>query len=199
MNWKISDWSIVNSQWTMDIRQWFVKNKLSSNFCTSIKLFVITALCILSSACKIYRFTDASVDPNWKTFTMAQTINRATLQNPNAAPNFTEALKNKFLRDTRLALTREDGDLDFSAIIIEYNIEPVAITGIETTAQNRLNISIKVECVNKKDKDKSYSQTFRDGENYSANDQFADKETGLVNTIYERLVQQIFNRTFGNW
>lgn len=199
MNWKISDWSIVNSQWTMDIRQWFIKNKRSSNVCTSIKLFVITVLCIFSSACKIYRFTDASVDPNWKTFTMAQTINRATLQNPNAAPNFTEALKNKFLRDTRLALTREDGDLDFSAIIIEYNIEPVAITGIETTAQNRLNISIKVDCVNKRDKDKSYSQTFRDGENYSANDQFADKETGLVNTIYDRLVQQIFNRTFGNW
>ena len=130
---------------------------------------------------------------------MAQTINRATLQNPNAAPNFTEALKNKFLRDTRLALNREDGDLDFSAIIIEYNIEPVAITGVETTAQNRLNISVKVDCVNKRDKSKSFSQTFRDGENFNAADQFADKETGLVSTIYDRLVQQIFNRTFGNW
>ena len=161
--------------------------------------FIISIISLTMGSCKIYRFTDASVDPNWKTFTMAQTINRATLQNPNAAPNFTEALKNKFLRDTRLALTREDGDLDFSAIIIEYNIEPVAITGIETTAQNRLNISVKVECVNKRDKEKSYSQTFRDGENYSASDQFADRETTLVNTIYERLIQQIFNRTFGNW
>ena len=167
---------------------------------TSLFYYFIISLLVLSTpSCKIYRFTDASVDPNWKTFTMAQTINRATLQNPNAAPNFTEALKNKFLRDTRLVLVREDGDLDFSATIVEYSIEPVAITGVETTAQNRLNISIKVECENKSDKTKSFSQTFRDGENYSANDQFSDRETGLVNTIYDRLTQQIFNRTFGNW
>lgn len=166
---------------------------------TLFHYFIILLFTLCISSCKIYRFTDASVDPNWKTFTMAQTINRATLQNPNAAPNFTEALKNKFLRDTRLALNRENGDLDFSAIIIEYNIEPVAITGVETTAQNRLNITIKVECVNKREATKSYSQTFRDGENFSAAKQFADEENGLVNTIYDRLVLQIFNRTFGNW
>lgn len=161
--------------------------------------FIISIFTLLSTSCKIYRFTDASVDPNWKTFTMAQTINRATLQNPNAAPTFTEALKNKFLRDTRLALNRDEGDLEFSATIMEYNIEPVAITGVETTAQNRLNISIKVDCVNNSDKTKSFSQVFRDGENYNANRQFTDVENSLVNTIYDRLVQQIFNRTFGNW
>lgn len=199
MNWKISR-LIVNGQWSMVIRQWFNKNKLLTiDYRLSIKLFIIFIVCFFSPSCKIYRFTDASVDPNWKTFTMAQTINRATLQNPNAAPNFTEALKTKFLRDTRLALNREDGDLDFSATIIEYNIEPVAITGVETTAQNRLNISIKIDCVNKSDKTKSFSQVFRDGENYDASRQFSDLETSLVNTIYDRLVQQIFNRTFGNW
>lgn len=169
----------------------------SSNF----KIFKLILCCIVmaTSSCKIYRFTDAAVDPNWKTFTMAQTINRATLQNPNAAPTLTEAIKNKFLRDTRLVLIRENADIEFSATILEYNIEPVAITGVETTAQNRLNISIKVDCENKKDKTKSFSQTFRDGENYNANAQFSSEETALVNTIYERLVQQIFNRTFGNW
>jgi hypothetical protein len=165
----------------------------------SILKLILCCIVMATSSCKIYRFTDAAVDPNWKTFTMAQTINRATLQNPNAAPTLTEAIKNKFLRDTRLVLIRENADIEFSATILEYNIEPVAITGVETTAQNRLNISIKVDCENKKDKTKSFSQTFRDGENYNANAQFSSEETALVNTIYERLVQQIFNRTFGNW
>ncbi len=184
MNWKISQ----------------RLNFIVTHFPVRKVLIIACIFCIaLLSSCKIYRFTDASVDPNWKTFTLSQTLNIATLQNPNAAPSFTERLKEKFLRDTRLALNRDNGDLEFSATITEYSIEPVAITNTETTAQNRLNITVKVDCINNSDKSKSFSQTFRDGENYDANRQFSDVETGLVNSIYERLVQQIFNRTFGNW
>jgi hypothetical protein len=166
---------------------------------TLFHYFIISIFTLFVSSCKIYRFTDASVDPNWKTFSMSQTINIATLQNPNAAPAFTEKIKEKFLRDTRLVMIRESGDLEFSATITEYNIDPVAITNTETTAQNRLNISVKLDCVNKRDNSKSFSQTFRDGENYDANRQFSDVENSLLNTIFDRLVQQIFNRTFGNW
>ena len=165
----------------------------------SCQLITVIVIALLSPSCKIYRFTDASVDPNMKTFNMSQTINIATIQNPNAAPQFTESLKNKFLRDTRLTLIRENGDLEFSATIIEYSIDPVSITNTETTAQNRANVSVKIDCINKKNPSKSFSQTFRDGENYDANKQFSDVENGLLNTIFDRLVQQIFNRTFGNW
>ncbi len=159
----------------------------------------IFILCAFAVSCKIYRFTDASVDPNWKTFVIGQTLNISTLQNPNAAPNFTEKLKDKFSRETRLTLVRDNGDLEFIATITEYSIDPVSITNTETTAQNRLNISVKVDCVNHKDVQKSFTQTFRDGENYDANKQFSDVESALINTIFDRLVQQIFNRTFSNW
>lgn len=161
--------------------------------------FAISMLALFSTSCKIYRFTDASVDPTWKTFSVAQTINIATLQNPNAAPAFTDKIKESFLRNTRLTLVREDGDLEFSTTITEYNVDPVAITNTETTAQNRLNISIKVDCVNKRNNSKSFTQVFRDGENYDANKQLSDVENGLINTIFDRLTQQIFNKTFGNW
>jgi len=177
MNWKIRQWSIYNV----------------------LSLLFIVVLAFFISSCKIYRFSDASVDPNWKTFTLSQTINISTLQNPNAAPQFTEKLKEKFLRETRLALNRDGGDLEFSATISEYNIEPVSISNTETTAQNRLNISVKIDCINTRDNTKSFSQTFRDGENYDANRQFSDVENALISSIYDRLVQQIFNRTFGNW
>lgn len=164
----------------------------------SLTNYLIISFFLLSS-CKIYRFTDAAVDPNWKSFSMNQTLNVATLQNPNAAPAFTEKLKDKFLRDTRLTLIRESGDLEFSATITEYSVDPVSVTNTETTAQNRLNISVKIDCINHRDASKNFSQTFRDGENYDASKQFSDVENGLISTIFDRLVQQIFNRTFGNW
>ena len=175
MNWKINQWSSVNGQWSIDsihlMKRWSIVCGLWT---------ILTIVALTTPSCKIYRFTDASVDPNWKTFGMSQTTNIATLQNPNAAPAFTEKIKEKFLRDTRLSLVR-------------------AITNTETTAQNRLNISIKVECINKRDNTKSFSQVFRDGENFDANRQFSETENTLLNTIFDRLVQQIFNRTFGNW
>jgi hypothetical protein len=180
--------------------QWFKYSVLRRSTITSLfHRFIISLIILSTPSCKIYRFTDASVDPNWKTFSVSQTINIATLQNPNAAPSFTDKLKESYLRNTRLSLSRESGDLEFSATITEYNIDPVAITNTETTAQNRLNISVKIECINRKNNSKSFSQTFRDGENYDANKQLSDVENSLLNTIFDRLVQQIFNRTFGNW
>ncbi len=220
MNWKSSQWSMVNSQWSIVISQWFTKIKLSTiDYRLSTKLimilflpscfvpsrnklfnyFIISIITLFASSCKIYRFTDASIDPNLKTFNVAPTINVATLQNPNAAPNFTDKLKDKFLSNTRMVLIQDNGDLQFAATIIEYNIEPVSITNTETTAQNRLNVSVKFECINTKEATKSFTQTFRDGENFDANAQFTSVESGLNITIFDRLTQQIFNKIFGNW
>ncbi|HQV78563.1 MAG TPA: LptE family protein [Chitinophagales bacterium] len=167
--------------------------------CNPFLYLIVSLFSLNTTSCKIYRFTDAAVDPNLKTFNITQTVNISTLQNPNAAPNFTEKLKDKFLSNTRLILTQTNGDLQFNATIVEYNIEPIAITNTETTTQNRLNISIKVECINTKDANKGFTQTFRDGENYDANVIFTSVENGLVNTVFDRLTQQIFNKTFGNW
>ena len=164
-----------------------------------IYIILFTILSIFVSSCKIYRFSDASVDPNLKTFTINPTSNVATFQNANAAALFTDKLKEKFIRETRMALIRQDGDIEYTCTIIEYNIEPIAITNTQTLAQNRLNISVKVECVNKQDDKKSYTQNFRDGENYSAQDNFSIIENNLINTIYDRIVQQIFNKSFSNW
>ena len=154
---------------------------------------------ICSNACKIYRFSDASIDPNLKTFTINPTNNIATFQNASAAADFTEKLKEKFIRETRMVLTRQDGDIEYACTIIEYNIEPIALTNTQTLAQNRLNISVKVECINHKDNKKSYTQNFRDGENFSAQTAFNSLESNLQNTIFDTITQQIFNKSFSNW
>lgn len=152
-----------------------------------------------TSSCKIYRFTDASVDPNIKTFTVPPTINVATLQNPIAASYFTDKLKDKFIRDTRLVLTRENGDVEFTCTIIEYDVVPVAVINTETLAQNRLNIAVRVELRNRVNPEKNFTQSFRDGENFDANSAFATVENSLMDAIYDRIVQQIFNKAFSNW
>lgn len=179
----------------MAVKQ-YVPARGVSKALTAIGFLLLT---LLSPSCKIYRFTDASVDPNIKTFTILPTVNVATLQNPVAASLFTDKLKDKFIRDTRLVLTRDNGDVEFVCTITEYNIEPVSVVNTETLAQNRLNISVRVECTNRVDPKKNFTQNFRDGENFAASSSFAAEESNLVNTIYDRLTQQIFNKAFSNW
>jgi hypothetical protein len=62
-----------------------------------------------------------------------------------------------------------------------------------------LNISVQIDYINKKDAKKNFKQVFRDGENYDANRQLIDVESSLSTIIFDRLIQQIFNKTFGNW
>ena len=63
MNWKINQWSSINGQWSIDsihrMKRWSI-------VCGLWTILIIVAL--TTPSCKIYRFTDASVDPNWKTF-----------------------------------------------------------------------------------------------------------------------------------
>ena len=194
MNWKISQWSIVNGQWSLDFSHQIKRSTIDFRLST----LLIILLCIATSSCKIYRFTDAAVDPNLKTFSVNPTVNISTLQNPNAAPVFTDKLKEKFLRETRIALNNDNGDIEFSATIMEYSVDPVTVTGTENLAQNRLNISVQIDYINKKDAKKNFKQVFRDGENYDANRQLIDVESSLSTIIFDRLIQQIFNKTFGN-
>ncbi len=164
------------------------------------KIFLcICSIAWLCSACKIYKFTDASINPNIRTIKINQFTNTSPIQTSTLSNDFEQKLVNKFVRETRLTFVKEDPDLEFSGNIVEYYIEPIAISGTETTAQNRLSIAIKVDFVNKLEQERSFSQIFRDGENFDASKDISEVNDAIVNIIFDRTVQNIFNKAFVNW
>jgi len=160
---------------------------------------VIIVVLLLCTACKIYKFTDASINPNVKTIMINQFTNTSPIQTSNMANVFEQKLISKFVRETKLTFVREKPDLEFSGNIVEYYIEPIAISGTETTQQNRLSIAIKVDFVNNVEKDKSFSQVFRDGENFDASKDISQVNDELLNIIFDRTVQNVFNKAFVSW
>jgi hypothetical protein len=121
------------------------------------------------------------------------------LVNPTLASNFTEALKERFVTQTSLALQDFAGDLAFSGEIVGYDVAPVAIQGNETAALNRLTITVKVKFVNVKDEKANFERSFSFYTDYPASQSFADNEQSLVATIQEKLVDDIFNAAVANW
>lgn len=163
-----------------------------------ICLLLLLPLCYWGCSIK-YSFTGASISPEVRTVTIAQFPNLAPLVNPTLSSAFTEALKEKFVTQTSLALQNFGGDLDFAGEITTYDVAPVAIQGNETAALNRLTIAIHVKFVNIRDEKANFDRTFSAYEDYSANRPFSDVEGALVATIQEKLVEDIFNAAVANW
>ena len=161
-------------------------------------LCLAIGLCLVS--CKVqYSFTGASISPEVKTVSISQFVNVAPLVNPTLASNSTEALKERFVTQTSLALQDFAGDLAFSGEIVGYDVAPVAIQGNETAALNRLTITVKVKFVNVKDEKANFERSFSFYTDYPASQSFADNEQSLVATIQEKLVDDIFNAAVANW
>jgi len=158
---------------------------------------------LIFTACKItYSFTGASIAPNVKTFSVYYFPNRAKLVNPNLSQLLTQGqdgLENKLIKQTSLNQIKENGDLEFSGQITEYDVKPMNISTGDLAAQNRLTISIKVKFTNNKDHEQDWEKTFTEYEDFDSNRSLSDAEDALVTEIIKKLADDIFNASVANW
>jgi hypothetical protein len=162
-------------------------------------LYLMASLPLFLSLSACYTQSGASIDPNAKTFSVAYIVNNATIVAPTLSQTLTEKIKTKFINETPLKLTNEEGDLAFSGKIQTYITAPVAIQGNQTNAVSRLTVTVEITCVNKLDEAKGFTQTFTNFQDFDSNLDFNNVERDLITKICDGMVQDIFNRAFINW
>jgi hypothetical protein len=166
-------------------------------------LFLFAACAVLFaclSSCKVsYSFTGASISPEIKTFTVKPFSKTASLGPASLRQTLTEKLKDKFISQTSLAPVDQNGDLVFEGTITSYSISPISIQANETAAKNRLTISVNVKFTNIRDEKQNFEATFTRYEDYTSTLNLAAVEEGLITTINEQLVDDIFNKAVINW
>ncbi len=145
-----------------------------------------------------YSFTGGDVG-NAKTISVDVFPNYADYINPQLSQTFTEQLRQIFVRQTPLSLVSTGGDLHFEGSIVGYQISAKAATATETTAQNRLTISVNVIFTNELEPEKSFEQVFSRFRDFPADQDFSAVEADLVQQINEELAENIFNRALVNW
>jgi outer membrane lipopolysaccharide assembly protein LptE/RlpB len=114
-------------------------------------LLYITAGLFILTGCGFYSHTGASVPPNAKTFSVDYLNNVASIVMPSLSQVLTEKLKLRFINETTLKLTQQDGDIRFSGKILNYVTSPVAVQGNQQNAVNRLTVTIEITYQNTKD------------------------------------------------
>lgn len=163
------------------------------------KLFSYIVIAVLVSSCGIYSFSGTSIQPDVKTITIPYVEYTALRVNPSLSNDLTEALKEKYRKLTRLEEVDVDGDLELVCTITGYDVKATAVTANEMASQNRLTVTVKVEFTNKKYPEDDVSNNFSAYEDFDATMSLDAVESGLCETIIEKLVEDIFNATVAQW
>lgn len=162
---------------------------------------LLTAVLLAAAGCKVkYSFSGASIHPDAKTFSVTYFANNAQMVNPNLSQTVTDALIERFERQTRLSMQREEGDLSFEGQITGYDTRPSSISGDEYATMNRLTITVRVSFTNALEPQYNFqNRSFSSYADYSTSQLLQDAEPSLVPEIVEEIINQIFNAAVANW
>lgn len=151
------------------------------------------------AACGIYSFTGASIPPQATTFSVSYFPNNAQLVQPTLSQRFTEAMQDKFLKQTNLRMVDSGGDLHFEGSITGYTTAPAAISGNDQAALNRLTITVRVTFINEFEPENDFERSFSRYWDYDSNLSLSQIEDEAITVITEALVEDIFNQAVVNW
>lgn len=162
-------------------------------------LFVVVLSTFFLNACVTYSFTGASIPVSAKTISIDYFENNADFINPTLSETLTTALRNRFMSQTNLTLIPSNGDLQFEGQITNYKTTPQAIQSDDVAALTRLTVTVRVKFTNLIEPDKNFETNFTAYEDYNSDLDLISVQDGLIETINEILVDDIFNKAVVNW
>lgn len=162
---------------------------------------LLFVLALVSSSCKFYSFTGADIDySTTKSFQVNYFQNNAPNVEPSMSRDFTQKLQDLLLNQTSLDLVNNNGDLVYEGEIIQYYVSPITATANNSAAQNRLTITVNVRFFNTNDETKDFEQRFSFYEDYDGQAQLVGAALDdTIDIIFERITQDIFNKSLANW
>ena len=163
--------------------------------------FLVCLGWLMATACSIsYKFNGASIDyTKVKTIMISDFTNQASYVNPTLAPEFTEELKDIYIRQTRLEQVKSNGDLALEGEVTGYDFTPMAVKEDALASQTRLTITVRVRYMNNTNPDEDFEQSFSAYREFDSNLMVQQVESSLCAEIIEEIVDQVYNATVANW
>lgn len=153
---------------------------------------------VVLHSCGVYSFTGAVIEG--KTINIHFIENNARTIAPSLSSVFTEKLRQRILSQTSLAQVNTDAtDYDVAGEITQYDISVASITGDQTSAKNRLTITVNIRFENRRNEKAGFTQTFTRFADFNSSQNIQSVENQLISTISDQLADDIFNKAFVNW
>lgn len=164
-------------------------------------IYLFLVLSVIMAGCTIsYKFNGASIDyTKVKTISIKDFPNQAPLVYPPLSQQFTEGVKDIYVRQTRLSLVRDNGDLELEGEITGYDLTPMAVKEDAYSSKTKLTITVKVRYTNRTNADEDFEQSFSAYREFDSNVMLQDVQDELCTEIIEEIADQIYNSTVANW
>ena len=146
-----------------------------------------------------YSLSGASSPESAKTFSVAYFPNNAPMVSPTLSATLTEALKDKFTRQTKLQQVEDNGDFAFEGEIVGYTSTTASVSSDNYAVLNRLTIRVKVKFTNVIEPDNSFNREFSAFADYESTKLLTEVQSELDEQIVEEIVTDIFQAAASNW
>ena len=166
------------------------------------KISVISFCLLLLTACSIsYKFNGASIDyTKVKSISIKDFPNQASfIPYPPLAQVFTEGLKDIYVRQPRLSLVKNNGDLELEGEIIGCELTPMAVKEDAYSSRTKLTMTVRVRYTNRSNPDEDFEQTFSAYREFDSNQMLQTVQEELFGEIVEEISDLVYNATVANW
>lgn len=162
---------------------------------------VAALLTVLMGGCTVsYKFNGASIDyTKVKSISITDFPNMAELVYAPLSSTFSEALRDKYTRQTKLQLLRTGGDLDVQGEIVGYDYVPLSIGTDALAAQTRLSLTVNVRFTNRQNPEEDFEKRYTASQTFDSNQMLNDVQDELLALMIEEITDQIYNDTVANW
>lgn len=163
-------------------------------------ILYILLIFVIFNSCKVkYSFSGADIDPNIKTVSVKYFENNSGNGPASMSDLFTNALKEKILRETNLNLVQNNADIEFNGYIESYYYTVQAPTGNETSDLRRITMKVKVNFINNIDEKENWEKSFQNHAEHSVDIDLNSVEEESLEQINDLIVEEIFNKAFVKW
>ena len=164
-------------------------------------ILISILLMLLLAGCSVkYSLNGASIDyTKIKTVSITDFQNLAPTVYPPLAQRFTEDLKDRFQRQTRLRDIPTNGDLSIEGEIVGYDLSAEAVQENAFAAMTRLTLRINVRFTNKVNEEENFEREFTSFGTFDSSQMFVDVQDQLCEELTKDIINQIFNATVENW
>lgn len=151
-----------------------------------------------------YSLSGISLDPNTRTYFVANFKNNAFSSPAALEVTAQEALNNKIRTETRLIWDDKNPDVEFQGSLVDYVVTSEAPRAGESTAINRLTIRLAIDYIVYDDKgipleDKGWKSNFSFFYDFDAGIDLSSIEEEAIDAILEQVMQDIFQKAFADW
>ena len=154
---------------------------------------------LLLSTTGCYTFKGYSIDQELETFAVANFRDNTTNAPPTINQTFSESLKEKVNRESRLKFNDVDPDILFAGSINSFLVTAVAPQPGETTAFNRLEIRVFIDYKDSLNEENNWESNFSHFQDFPSNQNLLGVQDELIDAIFDQIIEDIFNKAFTNW